>query len=360
MGNNKFCVILAGGIGLRLWPASRQNKPKQFIDILGNGETLLQSTYKRVAKLVDKDNIIISTNEHYKDLVMQQLPHLSQDNLLLEPMRKNTLPSATWATVEIVHRDKDAKILVVPSDQYLEDEELFITDVKRAFEYIEKNNRLLSLGINTLSPETNYGYIQMEEPVTDNVFKVRTFIEKPEEEFARMFVDSGEFLWNTGVFLWNAKTFLDYIHNRWMQFGDIIGTKDVEILDKEEKRRVVNGVFSICPNLTIEHVCLEHNGITDVMKCKFGWHDIGSWQTIYRVMPKNEDDNVVMSPKALLYDCNKCLVKSSKEKLVVIQGLEDYLVVEDNDTLVVCRKDDEKRIRKFVNDISLNIGDEYV
>jgi mannose-1-phosphate guanylyltransferase len=360
MTNNKFCVILAGGIGLRLWPASRQSKPKQFIDILGKGETLLQATYKRVSKMVDRENILISTNEQYKDLVLLQLPQITEQNILLEPVRKNTLPSATWATVEIIHRNPNATVLVVPSDQYIDNEDVFHDDVNKAFSYVEKENRILSLGIMPNSPETNYGYIQMDEPNGVNIYKVRTFLEKPEEKFAKMFVENHEFLWNTGIFLWNAKTFLNYVQNRWLQFEDIFGTKDVENLDQRKKNEIVKDVFAVCPNLTIENVCLEHNGITDVMQCRFGWFDIGSWLTVYKAMPKNEQQNVVMTDNAMLYDCCKCLVKTSKDKLVVIQGLDDFLVVEDNNTLVICKKNDEKSIRKFVNDVMLNIGEQYI
>ena len=359
MNNNHFCVILAGGVGMRLWPSSRQNKPKQFIDILGNGETLLQSSYKRVSNIVEHENIIITTNEQYKELVMSQLPGLKEENILLEPMRRNTLPSAIWATMEFMHRNPQAKVLAVPSDQIIENEEAFEADVVRAFSYLEDHDNIMSLGIKPSSPETNYGYVQMGEPVDVNIFKVKTFIEKPEMEWAKMLVENGEFLWNTGVFLWNADTFIHYVHDRWMQFDDMIKINNDNI-DHETKHKIVKDTFSICPNLTIENVCLENNDVTDVMMAHFGWSDIGTWNAIYKMMPKNEDENVLLTENSLLYDCNKCLVKAEKGKLVVVQGLDDYLIVDDNNTLVICRKDDEKAIRKFVNDIKVSLGDDFV
>lgn len=359
MNNNHFCVILAGGVGMRLWPSSRQNKPKQFIDILGNGETLLQSSYKRVSKIVEHENIIITTNEQYKELVMSQLPGLKEENILLEPMRRNTLPSAIWATMEFMHRNPQAKVLAVPSDQIIENEEAFEADVVRAFSYLEDHDKILSLGIKPSSPETNYGYVQMGEPIDVNIFKVKTFIEKPEMEWAKMLVENGEFLWNTGVFLWNADTFIHYVHDRWMQFDDMIKINNDNI-DHETKHKIVKDTFSICPNLTIENVCLENNDVTDVMMAHFGWSDIGTWNAIFKMMPKNEDENVLLTENSMLYDCNKCLVKAEKGKLVVVQGLDDYLIVDDNNTLVICRKDDEKAIRKFVNDIKVSLGDDFV
>ena len=360
MNNNHFCVILAGGVGMRLWPSSRQSKPKQFIDILGKGETLLQSAYKRVSKIVASDNIIVITNEQYKALAMSQLPQVKEENLLLEPMRRNTLPSAIWATMEILHRNAEARVLAVPSDQVIENEEAFENDVRKAFGYIESHDKILSLGMKPVSPETNYGYIQMGEPMDVNVFKVKTFVEKPEIEWAKLLVENGEFLWNTGVFLWNANTFIHYVHDRWMQFDDMIKLNNGNGFDNDTKRKIVKDTFSICPNLTIENVCLENNDVTDVMLVHFGWSDIGTWQAIYDMMPKNENENVVLTDNSLLYNCNKCLVKAENGKLVVIQGLDDYLIVDDNNTLVICRKDDEKAIRKFVNDIKVSLGEDFV
>ncbi len=360
MNNNHYCVILAGGIGMRLWPSSRQNKPKQFIDILGNGETLLQSTYKRVAKLVSHENILVTTNEQYIQLVRNQLPDVAESNLLLEPMRRNTLPSATWATVEIMHRNRNAKVLVVPADQILEREEGFDRDVQRAFDYIETHNKIISLGITPLAPETNYGYVQMGERQDEQIFKVKTFVEKPDMEWAKVLQESGEFLWNTGIFIWSAQTFIGYVHDRWMQFDDMISKVKADELDHETKRQIVEDVFAICPNLTIEHVCLENNDVTDVMLAHFGWSDIGTWHAIYQKMPKDDDGNAVLAQNALLYECKECLVKAENGKLIVVQGLNDYLVVDDANTLVICRKDDEKAIRKFVNDIKVSMGDEFV
>ena len=339
MDNNRYCVILAGGKGRRLWPSSLQNKPKQFIDLLGKGETLLQATYNRALKLVGKEHVIITTNEQYKGFVLEQIPDLYSENLLLEPMRRNTLPSATWATVEIMHRNPEASVLVLPADQLIYNEDEFQSDLVHAHDYVNSTEQILSLSVVASRPEINFGYVQMGQGIKDNIFKVKSFLEKPEKEMARMLVDSREFLWNTGIFLWKAKTFVNYVHKKWVQFDPIIieSVKDEE----SEKHSLLKETFSKCPNITLEHVVLEHNALTDVMLCHFGWSDLGNWNALYETMPKNEDDNVIIAQYAKLYDCHDCIVKAPEERIVVVQGLEDYLVVEDNNALVICKKDDE-------------------
>ena len=359
MNGNNYCVILAGGFGTKLWPASTQHKPKQFIDFLGKGETILQSTYNRISKFVKEENILVSTNEHYSDLVRQQIPQLKTDNLLLEPMRRNTLPSATWATVKIAHRCQDARILLVPSDQMIYDEQLFEADVTRAFEYVSRTGRLLSLGIMPTYAATNYGYIQMNGKQEDDIFQVKSFTEKPEIDFARMFVEDRGFLWNTGLFVWTAKGFLRYAHENESGFPMFDVTANM-IENSVELEAVVKEAYAVCPNISIEQVCLEKRENTDVMLCHFRWTDLGTWQAMYNTMPKDAGSNVVMSGNAMLYDCRECLVKTPEDRIIVAEDLKDYLIIEENNVLMICKKDNQKTIRRFVNDIQINIGDEFV
>ena len=359
MNGNNYCVILAGGIGTKLWPASTQHKPKQFIDFLGKGETLLQSTYNRIAKFVKVENILVSTNEQYSDLVRQQLTQLADDNLLLEPMRRNTLPSATWATVKIAHRCQDARILLVPSDQMIYDEELFEANVTRAFDYVSRTGRLLSLGIMPTYAATNYGYIQMNEKVEDDIYSVRTFTEKPELEFAKIFVENKEFLWNTGLFIWNADTFIQTVKKFVPEYSLFINHWNDDYF-KNKSEQELSEAFSLIPSEAVETGVLEKADNVDVMLCHFGWADIGTWDSLYNTLPKDRNHNVVINSKAMMYGCNNCVVKLPSGKIAMLQDLDGYIIAEEGDVLVVCKREDQGGIRRFVNDLQLNLGEEYM
>lgn len=359
MNDKNYCVILAGGIGLKLWPSSTHQKPKQFIDFLGTGETLLQSTYKRIARFVAEENIIVSTNEQYRALVQEQLPRLHSGNLLLEPMRRNTLPSATWATVKIAHRCADARVLIVPSDQMIYDEDHFEEDIVKAFDYVSHSGRLLSLGVMPTHAATNYGYIQMDGVLGSDIYQVKSFTEKPELDFAQLFVDDRGFLWNTGLFVWSSKDFLRYAHEKEAEFP-MIDMTDAMAGDGGGVEEIVKNAFSICPNISIERVCLEKSENTDVMLCHFRWSDLGTWHSLYNTMEKDGDMNVVMGGQAMLYDCNGCMVKADSGKVVVAENLRDYLIVEENNVLLICRKDNQNAIRRFVNDVQINMGEKFV
>ena len=360
MNNNNYCVILAGGKGTRLWPSSRQQKPKQFIDYFSSGETLLQSTYRRFCKFIDKDNIIVVSNEDYRDLVVEQLPDLPANNLLLEPMRRNTVPSVTWATFEICNRNADANIVVSPADQLITNEDCFAEEVAKGLDYVSHSERMLTIGISPTRAEIAYGYIQMADRVADDIFKVQSFTEKPESEFASMFVESGEFLWNTGIFISGCKTFLQTIHGTASYYTDMMDYIQTNYKYGKSVHDFVEKAFSICPTLSLERGILEKAENVDVMLCHFGWADIGTWDALFDVMPKSAEQNVVASGKAMLYDCKDCLVKLPDGRVAVVQGLEDYVVAEEDNVLVICKKDDQGAIRKFVNDVQINIGDDYV
>lgn len=361
MNKNNYCVILAGGIGMRLWPSSRQQKPKQFIDFLGTGESLLQATYRRFSKFIDKENILVVSNEVYKDLVFEQLPDLVEGNLLLEPMRRNTVPSVTWAAIEVCNRNPNACIVVSPSDQLITKEDDFEKDLVGGLDYVANNERLLTIGIVPSRPETGYGYIQMADVMGKDIFKVQSFTEKPEAEFARLFVENKEFLWNTGLFVCQGQTFLKTIHGAASYYTDMMDYIEKNYREGRDSEDFVEGAFSMCPNVSLERGILEKADNVDVMLCHFGWADIGTWNALYDAMPKGCGQNVVMDGgRAILYDCEECLVKLPSGRVAVVQGLKDYVIAEEGDVMVICRKDDQGAIRKFVNDVQINIGDEYV
>ena len=357
---NFFCVILAGGVGARLWPMSRQQKPKQFMDILGTGETLLQSTYQRFARFILPENILVMANQQHEELVREQLPELPEDNLKLEPMRRNTVPSVAWAAAVIEQRNPNACMVVTPADQLITDEMSFEQDILKGLRYAAKQPRLLTLGVMPTHPDTTYGYIQMAEEMERSIFRAKSFTEKPEQEFADLFYRNGEFLWNTGLYIWTVHTFRQSLEEKAQFFRHMLDEVHWQGEGSDDVVKMVERTFSMCPSISLELGLLEKVDNVDVMLCSFGWADIGTWSAVYESLPKDEQNNVILARKALLSQCTDCIVKVPSDRILVMQGLQDYMVVEDGAVLVICKKDDQRTIRKFVNDVQMNWGDEFV
>lgn len=357
--NNYFCVILAGGMGRRLWPCSRETFPKQFVDFFGVGRTQLQQTYDRFLKLMPAENILVSTSVEYEPLVRQQLPELSQWNLLAEPIHRNTAPSVAWACSRVEHRCKDAMLIVSPSDQAVMQEEVFRQSLEEGLQLVGEHDGMLTLGVRPTRPEPGYGYIQMGSQVGDsNIFSVKSFTEKPEREFAQMFMSSGEFLWNTGIYLARV----DYLIRC---FKDILPTVMAPIADRdltyEEEQAYVLENFPRYPNLSIDYGILEKSERVYVMESHFGWADLGTWHSTYEAMSRGEGDNVVIDSEVMIDNSHDNIIKIPKDHVAVINGLDGYIVAEKGNVLLVCRKEDSSAlIRKYINEVRLKYGEEYV
>ncbi|WP_029904914.1 mannose-1-phosphate guanylyltransferase [Prevotella sp. 10(H)] len=356
---NNYCVIMSGGIGSRFWPFSREARPKQFLDFFGTGRSLLQMTVDRFKKILPIENIFIVTNAEYAHMVKEELPELNSKQILLEPMRRNTAPCIAFATYHINSFNANANIVVAPSDHLILKEDDFLSIIENAFAFVEKHNTLLTLGIRPSRPETGYGYIQMSEEKLDDVTKVKVFTEKPNLELAKVFYESGEFLWNSGIFVWNNKTILEAFHqylpeitNRFDQGLDKFGT------DKE--KAFIDENFPFCPNISIDYGVMEKAMNVYVQAADFGWSDLGTWGSLYEISDKDENSNATLISNTLFYDSSENVVTLPAGKLAVIQGLEGYIIAEADGVLLICKKDDEQRIKQFVADVKLKYGEKYI
>lgn len=355
-----FCVILAGGKGRRLWPCSREEYPKQFIDFFGTGRTQLQQTYDRFARIIPRENIYINTNQDYAHLVREQLPELAPDHLMAEPIHRNTAPSVAWACHRVLRECSDANLIVSPSDMDVHNEEAFQENIREGLDFVGHNDGLLTMGVKPTRPEPGYGYVQIGEQVSDHLYRVKSFTEKPDRDFARMFIDSGEFYWNTGLFLSHArylqKTFMELLPWVFRRLDSINPNSTVK-----EEDEFVRQNFPIYPNLSIDHSILERSEQVFVMKCDFGWADLGTWHSIYEAMQKSEGDNVVIDSDVLIEDCRNNVIKLPEGRLAVINGLDGYIVAEKDNVLLICKKEDSSAlVRKYVNEVGLKKGAGFI
>lgn len=362
MKDNAYCVIMAGGVGSRFWPLSRKKLPKQFLDFYGTGRTLLQQTFDRYCKVVDKSRIYVVTNSAYTELVKEQLPEVLPEHILSEPTRRNTAPCMAWATYHIHATNADATIVFTPSDHLIIKEEEFIHDISKGFHYVEQHDCLLCIGIRPHRAETRYGYIQVGDNDGENFYQVKTFTEKPEQELAELFLESGEFHWNAGIFQGKAHTIIEAFRQHAPELAasfEANGGCTFYGTDKEQE--FIEKQFPVCPNITIEYGILEKSENVYVMTCDFGWSDLGTWSTYHDTLRKDERGNARQRKKVILYDCDNCFVGTRKEnKIIVVQGLENYLVADTEDALLICPKDDTNMLRKIINDTRVKMGEEFV
>ena len=354
---NNYCVIMAGGVGSRFWPFSRNSRPKQFLDFFGTGRSLLQMTFDRLSQLVPTENILIVSNVLYKDLILQQLPELKPEQVLLEPNRRNTAPCIAYAVNRIKAMTDKANIIVAPSDHLIMKENDFLNTLREGLSFVENNNSLLTLGIKPSRPETGYGYIQIDEG-TSNLRKVKTFTEKPNAELAKVFFETGEFFWNSGIFLWNLKTIDETFHSL---LPDVAVKFDAgkKHYNTPEEQAFIDEIYSTCPNISIDYGIMEKASNVHVLCSDFGWTDLGTWGSLYEMSEKDEQTNVTLKCKTAFYESSNNIVALPPDKLAVIQGLDDYIVAESDNVLLICKKDEEQRIRQFVNDTNVKYDGKY-
>ncbi len=348
MNKNLFVVLMAGGVGVRFWPYSRNSKPKQFLDVLGTGKTLLQSTFDRFLPICPPENIYVVTHEEHAALVKEQLHQLGDDQILAEPMRKNTAACIAYASSKIMLKNPDAVVVVTPSDHLIMMEEEFQDIIKKAADQAKSQDKLITLGIPPTRPETGYGYIQYH---TEKSFikKVKTFTEKPELSLAKKFLESGDFVWNSGIFIWGVQAINNAFHQYLPEMSEVFDDIRAKLGTPEEKEAIL-GAYAQCKNISIDYGIMEKAQNVYVCLGTFTWSDLGSWASIHEISEKDENNNVI-NANAHTYETRNCIVKGSPDKLIVVQGLNGYLVGEFGNVIIVCEKDKEEQFRRFVNDV---------
>lgn len=358
--NNTYVAIMAGGIGSRFWPESRSRKPKQFLDILGKGHSLIRSTFDRFAKFVPPQNIYIVTNRQYAKLVKDHIPGIQDDQIMAEPMRRNTAPCVAYFSYKLTQKDPQANLIIAPSDHLVTDEVAFQADIEKGISFVDQLNTLLTLGIKPSRPDTNYGYIQFhdQQPVP-GIFKVKTFTEKPNLDLAKSFLKSGDFLWNSGIFLWHGQSILAAINKHLPEMAEAFDDIKEELNGPNEKE-AVSRAYSQCKNISIDYGIMEKAENVHVISSNFGWCDLGTWTSLWDEKEKDMAGNAVQGKHVMIYDAENNVVHAPKDKLVVLSGLNDYCVIDTDDVLMICKKSDEGRIKEFLRDVQKLKGDKFI
>ncbi len=359
---NKHCyvVIMAGGIGSRFWPMSRQDFPKQFLDILNTGKTLIQWTFERFSSFIPVENIYVVTSHEYSEIVYEQLPDLPRENVLGEPSRKNTAPCIAYISFKLQQKDPKASLIVAPADHLILDIKGFNKVCLESLSFVNKHNAFITLGIKPTHPNTGYGYIQHEQySVSDNVYKVKTFTEKPNLQLARTFLSSGDFLWNAGIFVWQVKNIISAFEKYLPEMYDVFFA-DKEKFNTPEEKKALEHIYPLCTNISIDFGIMEKADNVYVIPSSFGWSDLGTWKSAYDNLEKDYLGNAVAGDNVVVIDSTKCMVHAPSEKLLVLQGLDDFIVVDTPDVLLICKKEHEQDIKEYVAEVKRNKGDRFL
>ncbi len=360
MSKNQYVAIMAGGIGSRFWPMSRTDFPKQFLDILNTGRTLIQATYDRFAKFIPTENIYVVTFEHYKDIVAKQLPELNPDNILCEPSRKNTAPCIAYISYKLYQLNPNANLICAPADHLVTDDEAFKKVCTDALHFTAHIKGLVTLGIKPTHPNTGYGYIQYEQQsVSENVYKVKTFTEKPDKELARTFIASGDFLWNAGIFVWQVKNIIKAFEKHLPEMHEVFDAEKSNFNTKKEKE-AIERIYPQCINISIDYGVMEKADNVYIIPSSFGWSDLGTWSSTYENLEKDYLGNAVAGNNVIVIDGTQNMIHADNKKLVLLQGVDDFIIVDTKDVLLICKKDKEQEIKEYVAEVKRNKGDKFL
>jgi mannose-1-phosphate guanylyltransferase len=355
-----YVAIMAGGIGSRFWPMSRTTYPKQFLDVLNTGKTLIQWTYERYTQFIPAENIYIVTSEEYVSIVEKQLPNLPKENILAEPSKKNTAPCIAYISFKLAQKDPQATFVVAPSDHLILEQDNFQKIVEQSLDFVSNIKALATLGIKPTNPNTGYGYIQYEGlEVSKGVYKVKTFTEKPTGEIAESFLASGDFLWNAGIFAWKASTIIAAFEKYQPEMFELFDGEKANFNTASEKQSIQK-IYPQCVNISIDIAIMEKADNVYVIPASFGWSDLGTWNSAYEAMEKDYFANAVASDNVIVIDATKCMINAPKDKLVVVQGLDDFIVVDTKDVLLICSKEKEQSIKEYVAEVKRHKGDKYI
>lgn len=358
--SSNYVAIMAGGVGSRFWPASRVSRPKQFLDIMGVGKSLIQLTFERFLKLVPKENIFIVTNKMYKDLVKEHLPELTDNQILCEPSRNNTGPCVAYTAFKLMNLDENANFIVAPSDHIILKEEAFVQQLQKALAFTAAEEALVTLGISPTRPDTGYGYINFikDTPAGDGIYKVAAFKEKPNLEVAKSYVADGGYLWNAGIFVWKAKSVLNAFEAHAKEIYDILG-KGFAYYNTTDEQAFVDEYYPKTPNISVDYAIMENAQNLYTLPSDIGWSDLGTWGSLHAESPKDEEQNVIKCNKLFMADTQNCLLRVPKEKLVVVSGLKDYIIVDEEDVLLIYPKSKEQEIKAVTKEIKAKYGAEF-
>ncbi|MBR9844722.1 MAG: mannose-1-phosphate guanylyltransferase [Algicola sp.] len=358
MNKNYYAILMAGGVGSRFWPVSTQDFPKQFHDMLGTGDTLIQKTFNRLANLIPKENIFILTNERYNDLVFEQLPEVTKRQVVLEPAMRNTAPCILYAALKIQKENEDAVMIVAPSDHWIEDEQAFTQNVQQAFDFCSQNDALMTLGIQPTFPNTGYGYIEYDANSNDAIKSVNQFREKPDYETAKEFIAQGNFLWNAGIFMWSVSSVINAYKKNQSGLYQLFKS-GVEVYNTEAEDEFIKENYSRAENVSVDYAIMEPSQNVYVLPATFDWNDLGTWGSLYDKLDKDENQNAVVNARTLTEDASGNMIRTKGDKIVVVDGLKDYIVVDKDEVLLIFPKAKEQDIKKVLQNVKSTFGEHY-
>ena len=359
MNENNYCVIMAGGVGSRFWPISRRSKPKQFLDVLGTGKSFIRTTFERFANIIPLENIFVATNSAYRDMVLAEIPELAPERVLCEPVGRNTAPCVAYAAMRIRSINPEAKMVVTPSDHFILNEIHFCEVIQQCLDFVDEENALITIGLQPTRPETGYGYIQVNKHKASGKFnKAKTFTEKPNLELAKVFVDSGEYFWNSGIFVWSVQTILEAFEKLQPEiYGPLNSIADH--YGKPTEQEQIDIVYPECRGISVDYGIMERYDNVWVRCSDLGWSDVGTWGSMYEYSAKDENGNT-FSTNTFTFNTEDCVIRTNDEKVVVIEGLKEYIVVDTPDVLMVCPRSAEQNIKRYIETVNFTKGDKFI